>query len=177
MRLFVSIDPPADIADQLARITALAGWPGARATAADHIHLTAHFIGEVGARDLERTLESVDRAAAGLGSFTITLNRLSPLPDAEAPRLVAAIADRPPPLMELHRRLVHRLARRPREGDRFDPHLTLARFPQPPGPLPPLPALPAGLSFRVEHAAVKQSVLHPSGAEHRTIRLVSLGGA
>ena len=172
MRLFVSIDPPAEIADQLARVAALAGWPGARVTAADHIHLTAHFIGEVGQRELERTLESVDRAAAGLGPFTLTLSGLAVFPEGGPPRVIAVLADRPPQLLELHRRLVHRLARWPREDDRFEPHLTIARFPQPPAEPPDLPRLVEPLTFRVDHAAVKESVLRPGGAQHRTVRLV-----
>jgi 2'-5' RNA ligase len=174
MRLFVSIDPPAEIADELARRAALAGWAGARLTPADHIHLTAHFIGEVGVRELPRTLESVDRAAAGLGPFTLTLTGLATFPGEGPPRLVAAVADRPPQLLELHRRLVHRLARRPREADRFEPHLTLARFTRPPEGSLTLPAFPGPLAFRVDHAAVKESVLRPGGAEHRPLRLVGL---
>lgn len=179
MRLFVSIDPPAEVAQALARLAALADWPGARPTPADHIHLTCHFIGETSPRELDDVLESVARAAAGLRPFDLTLLSLATLPDAGPVRLVAALADRPPTLLELHRRLVQRLARRPRrppEGDDFLPHLTLCRFVQPPPDPLRLPALPVPIAFRVEALAIKESRLKPGGAEHRVLRLVGLTG-
>lgn len=174
MRLFVSVDPPAHLASELVRLVALAEIPGARVVAPDRVHLTAMFIGEVRSLDLNDVVESVARSASGLGPFDLTIASLATLPETGPPRLIAALADLPAPLAELHRRLVHRLARRSRERSEFLPHLTLARFgPASASPLN-LPKLAEPLRFRVEAVALKHSVIAHDHSEHRVLQLISL---
>jgi 2'-5' RNA ligase len=83
--------------------------------------------------------------------------------------------DAPAPLLELQRRLAHRLARSPRAkaGDRFLPHLTLCRFSG--GARAPRIDEPTDISaFAVDHVMLMRSVLRPSGAEHSEVARVAL---
>lgn len=175
LRLFVAAHPPAEARQAL--LDALAQLPLAphRATPPEQVHLTLQFIGNVQARDLDGVVESVRRAAAGIGPFTITPRRLITLPEKGPPRLVAATTDAPPQLLELHRRLAHRLARNPRRdgADRYLPHLTLCRFAgdatasrlDEPISTPP---------FAITHIALMRSILRPGGSEHRELERVDL---
>ena len=85
----------------------------------------------------------------------------------------------PPPLIELQRRLSHRLARRPhaKRGEEFCPHSTLYRFrPQAPNDVGVARAPHGGeaascdrIEFEVQHVALVRSVITDAGAEHRTL--------
>jgi 2'-5' RNA ligase len=176
LRLFVGIYPtPEFAASALALLDGIGELPPRRASPAAQIHLTAQFIGETDPRRLEAVRESVARAASGLGSFSITVERLITLPRRGPARLVAVETDAPPPLVELHRRLVSRLARKPRKeaSDRFVPHLTLCRFRAPtPGLRFERPA-PIG-GFEVREVRLMRSLLRPEGAEHIPIDAFSL---
>jgi 2'-5' RNA ligase len=119
--------------------------------------------------------ESVERSVAGVGAFELRPLRLVTFPERGRPRLIAMETDAPPALLEVQRRLVHRLARssRTKTGDRFRPHLTLMRFTgaaQPrdvdaPVELPP---------FRVEALSLMRSILRPAGAEHAEVARFAL---
>ena len=170
MRLFVSIAPPENAAREMLRALRKLDLPPAaraRETALAQLHMTVQFIGEVEDRHLAGVQESVERSAAGLPAFELRVTRLATLPERGPVRLVAAFTDAPPQLLELHRRLVARLARTPRgkKKDRFNPHLTLARFGAA-GTPPRLDAERIGTPFRVGHVLLMRSILRPTGAEH-----------
>lgn len=181
LRLFVAAYPPPEVAAAALEAIATLDLPAHRATPAEQVHLTLQFIGDTPAKQLDETLESVRRAASGIGAFSLSPQRYITLPPASQrgrPRLVALETDAPGQLLELHRRLAHRLARALRRDpvDRFLPHLTLARFGPGPGEGPArrieAPAeLPA---FSVERVVVMRSVLRPEGAEHREVERVGL---
>lgn len=174
MRLFVSIDPPGEVADELTRLVARADIGGSKVTPASQVHLTAMFIGEVGVRERDEVIESVERSAAGLRAFELTVERLGVLPEEGRPKLIAAMTDLPPGLAEFHRRLAHRLSRRVRERSVFVPHMTLCRLGPSAAEVVEAPVLAGPVRFRVEVAAIKESVLKPTGAEHRVVKLVGL---
>ena len=132
--------------------------------------MTLHFIGDVPAKQLDATIESVQRATAGISAFDLTVQRLITLGQRGRARLVAAETDRPPGLLEIHRRLVTRLACsvRPNPSDRFRPHLTLCRFKKPTKRIAldsPLDAKP----FRVQQVVLMKSTLRSDGAQHHEI--------
>lgn len=144
--------------------------PEHRAVPREQVHLTLHFIGVTEPREVDRTLETVRRAAGGLAEFLLAPERLITLPERPPTRLVAAETDRPPVLLEVQRRLASRLARTPRRhaGDRFRPHLTLCRFRKPAHGCAldePLEADP----FPVRGVALMSSTLTPDGARHREL--------
>lgn len=166
IRLFVAVYPPAEVA--AAMIGSLAGLelPPMRLTPHDQVHLTLQFIGERTQRELPEVHESVERSAAGLAVFALAPLRLVSLPERGPARLIACETDGPPPLLEIHRRLALRLARSPRErsGDRFLPHLTLARFSSPSQVRVALPVeVP---EFAVTSISLRRSILKPGGAVH-----------
>lgn len=167
LRLFVGVYPPRPRAIELVRALEPLSLPKNRATPADHVHLTLQFVGDVPASDLEDVRESVRRAASGLSGFSLTPRRLLTLPERGGARLIALETDSPAPMMELQRRLAHRLARSARNqpGDRFRPHLTLCRFD---------PGVRAehfvhdvsSEAFDVHSIRLMKSLLKPTGAEH-----------
>jgi 2'-5' RNA ligase len=172
LRLFVAIYPPPALA--AAMLEALAGLqlPPHRPTLAEQVHLTLQFIGDTPSRELEQTLESVRRAAGGLSAFALAPARLIHLPQRGPARLVAAQTDAPATLLELHRRLVARLARpgsvRGRKDERFRPHLTLCRFRSPTRGV----ALDQALTlppFPVARIALMRSTLSAEHATHHEV--------
>lgn len=181
LRLFVALYPPEEARRKmLAALRKLEPAPDARhrVTPLEQVHMTLHFIGDVDERDFEEVAESVRRSAAGLSPFDLIPKRLVTFPDRGQPRLIALETDAPPPLLEIQRRLVHRLARSPRAktGDRFRPHLTLCRFTASASPRPvdaPV-SLPA---FRIDSIVLVRSILKPQGAEHSAIQTIPLSGA
>lgn len=188
-RLFAALYPPPESAAALLaalETVGAAGANGLRFVPPEQVHLTLQFIGDTPERDLPHTLESVERSCGGIDAFALTPLRLVTFPlvegdrrTREPPRLIAAITDAPPGLLELQRRLAHRLARNAREraGDRFTPHLTLARFAQGSrseridAPL----SGPAALAFPVRRIRLMRSALHPTGATHVEVASFDLG--
>jgi 2'-5' RNA ligase len=167
LRLFVAAYPPPETIDALLAAARAIELPEGRFMRAEHVHLTLQFIGDVGERELPDTLESVERSTAGIGAIALRPQRLFSLPDRGPARLLAAEMDAPAPMLELHDRLVRRLARRPRGRDeqRFLPHVTLHRFRQPVR----IEAIDRPLdlaSFPVTEVRVMRSTLHREGAVH-----------
>ncbi len=177
LRLFVAVYPPAGVVEAaLARLGALA-LPVHRPTPPGQIHLTLQFIGEVPAGKVGEVVESVTRSASGIEPLVLTARRIISLPGRGVARVVALETDAPPALLELQRRLAHRLARPPRDrsGDRFLPHLTLARFPGA-GVRGLAVNEPADLgSFPINRVSVMSSVLSAAGASHREELGIDLG--
>jgi 2'-5' RNA ligase len=178
LRMFVAIRPPPEHVERLLAQMEALDLPPHRTTPIEQVHLTLLFIGDVPTHALDATIESVQRAAAGLPGFRLAPQRLITLPRRGPSRLVAAETDAPPTLLELHRRLVTRLASSPRErtGDRYTPHLTLCRFRS------------SAEDVRIDQPIVKEpfdaarivlmrSTLRPSGAEHHEVASAALGGS
>lgn len=190
LRLFVAAHPPVAVAAAAIEAIAALELPPHRLTPTEQVHLTLQFIGDTPVKDLEQTLESVRRAASGIGAFTLSPQRYITLPQRGRPRLVALETDAPGQVLELHRRLAHRLAGSPRKdaADKFLPHLTLARFQRGEPARPGRPGdakagevalhrveAPSELPpFSVEEIAVMRSVLRPEGAQHVEVEAVSL---
>ncbi|MCK6476404.1 MAG: RNA 2',3'-cyclic phosphodiesterase [Phycisphaerales bacterium] len=176
LRLFVAIYPPPDLAKQLIDALPALDLPDHRPSPVEQVHLTLHFIGDIDARQLEDVRESVRRAAAGLPKFELVPQRLMTLPQHGPVRLVACETDLPPVLAELHQRLVRRLARNPRDHQRFAPHMTLCRFKTP----TVRPGVDHALDsenfppFGIESLRLMRSKLLTSGAQHEVVMTADL---
>jgi 2'-5' RNA ligase len=170
LRLFVAVHPPPDIAAaMLAALDALQ-LPAHRRTSVEQVHLTLQFIGDTPAGELEAVMESVRRSASGIRTLSLSSQRLISLPQRGPAKLIAMESDAPSDLLELHRRLAHRLASnvRDRDRERFLPHFTLCRFNSPVRDLnieQPVSIEP----FLVKQIRLMRSVLLPAGAEHREV--------
>lgn len=175
-RLFAAVYPPEKVAHALLAMLDELHLPKHTRTKAGRVHMTVHFIGDTPARGVEDVRESVERAAAGVGSFQLRARALITLPRGPGARLVAAEFDAPPGLLEIHRRLVTRLARPARrERGHFMPHMTLCRF-RHGARAAEIAATTDGPAFCVERITLVRSVLRPDGAEHRVVAEVGLEG-
>jgi 2'-5' RNA ligase len=176
LRLFVAAHPPEAVCGGLLGELAGLGREDLRPVPAAQVHLTLVFIGNRDSRELDATLASVEASVRGLPAFPLRPVRLVPLPRPGLARTIAAETDRPATLLEIHERLVRRLARNPspRPRDSFRPHLTLGRFRHEVACELDLPLATA--PFRVESVAVLASDLRPDGAVHRELARLTLGG-
>jgi 2'-5' RNA ligase len=169
LRLFVAAYPSRGLVEALTADLPPAYRLDSRKTPTEQVHLTLQFIGETELIELPRVRESVERSCAGLCPFDLIFERLMTFPPGgKHTKLLAATTNAPPTLLEIHRRLAHRLAKnvRQRQEERFHPHVTVARFPTRVEPYDvPLP----GLTWVVDSVLLMESILHPSGAEHREL--------
>lgn len=176
LRLFVGVYPPEEHARTMLDAMGKLDLPEHRATAIEQLHMTVQFVGDVPVKQLDAVIESVERSASGIGAFSLTPERLITLPKKGAARLVAMETDAPAKLLELQRRLAHRLANSPRAraGDRFLPHFTLCRFKTPTKGvrLSEAVSLP---SFEIDAVRLMKSRLTNEGAIHEEIVGVELG--
>jgi len=182
LRLFVGVYPALEQAEaMLAAMRELDPAPH-RATPAAQAHCTVLFIGDRAVRELDETRESVERSASGVRGFTLTPRRLMTLPERGKPRLIALETDGPPELREIHRRLVSRLARNPRDrkSGRFLPHFTLCRFKHGGrGRRADVPVDPGevGGVIEVREIRLMRSALRPEGALHEVVERYPLEGS
>lgn len=176
-RLFVAAYPPPDVAERLVLLLSSLSLPLHASTPHDQIHLTLQFIGDTPLQRLAEVTESVERSVSGLPGFTLSPLVLRTLPLKGPPRLIAVQTDAPPTLLEIHRRLVHRLARRPRDAsaEPFLPHLTLARF-NAGLPASPLTVPADAPPFAVTDIRLVRSRLRTGGAIHDTLAVFPLTG-
>ncbi len=126
MRLFVAIPLPDDIRAGLARLAG--GVPGAKWVAAENMHLTLRFIGEVdggGVADIAAALGRL--GGAGL---RLQLQGVGQFGDRRRARVLWAGMERSEPLLRLQARIETTLQGSGLEPERrkFHPHITLARL-------------------------------------------------
>ena len=131
LRLFVALGLPDEIRDRLEELEE--PLPGARWVPYENFHITLRFIGEVDgglARDIDAALEGVD----GRG-FELTLKGLGLFGDGRKVRALWAGVEANESLLRLQLKVEQALQRSglEPEGRKYKPHITLARFKQPPG--------------------------------------------
>jgi RNA 2',3'-cyclic 3'-phosphodiesterase len=176
LRLFVAAYPPSGQAEQwLGVVRGIAGLPAHRLTPPEQAHITLQFIGDTPAKEIDATIESMERAASGLGAFSLTPRGLIALPERGPARLIALEADAPPALLELKRRLVQRLAAKVKPEKRaYRPHLTLCRFRSPARFDLPAEASVEPVPFAVSRILLMRSTLSPNGAQHHEVAACAL---
>ena len=167
-RLFIAIDPPADICDQLTGLCC--GLPDARWLAPEQLHLTLCFIGEVSGAVFLDIREALDEIRADC--FALRFKGVGFFPPRGQPRVVWAGVEKNEPLLALQRKITTRLTLLgvPLENRKFSPHLTLARLNQTPpsrvGRYLQEHALFVSPEFLVEEFILYSSVLGRKGASH-----------
>ncbi|MDO9313118.1 MAG: RNA 2',3'-cyclic phosphodiesterase [Burkholderiaceae bacterium] len=152
-RLFVALWPPAELAAALcARYDATCGPDSMRTEAAERLHLTLHFIGDV---QRSRLPELQSALCVPFDSFELRIGACERWPGG----LVVARPDAvPPALTDLHaalRKVLDALGLR--TDDRpFRPHITLAR--RDAGPWPAQPQAAEPLRWPVRHYLLAESL-------------------
>jgi 2'-5' RNA ligase len=164
--LFVALELPAEVKDDLARMCH--GLPGAKWRSLEQFHLTLRFIGEVDgalARDIELALASVT-----MPGFELSLAHVGHFGDRRRPRVAwIGVADSED-VNRLNRRTEKALCDigLPTERRKFKPHVTLARLKETPiADVASYEATWAGFAsapFRVQSFQLYSSFLSASGA-------------
>ncbi|MCC6585619.1 MAG: RNA 2',3'-cyclic phosphodiesterase [Bryobacterales bacterium] len=130
MRLFVGIDLPGRIEDNLSRlINQFRPLAAVRWSRAANLHITTKFIGEWPEQRLPELKDALG-GAAELGSFRIWLRGLGWFPNPHTPRIFWVGVDAGPELTALAgtlEQITDKLGV-PSEDRPFHPHLTLARL-------------------------------------------------
>jgi 2'-5' RNA ligase len=175
-RLFIAVDPPEDIRENLEAMSF--GIPGAKWVGPEQLHLTVRFIGEVdGAvfRDIKNILAEIHVA-----SFSLQLKGVGYFPPRGAPRVLWVGLEKSEPLQLLRKKIDAALLRirvQP-EGRKFSPHITMARLKN--SPVHKIANFLAGNGlfsqepFQVEDFKLYSSILSPKGAYHRVERIYPL---
>lgn len=137
MRLFIAADIEAPVAaavgalieDLRGRAARLAPLAKVTWVAADRLHLTIRFIGDV-AEDQAHVIRSVLGPPVNVRPFRLTIEGLGAFPKSGQPRVLwAGLTTGREALLELEREITQRLSAVPvtPEPRAYNPHLTLAR--------------------------------------------------
>jgi 2'-5' RNA ligase len=169
IRLFLALELPDDVTDELAR------W-GRRHLAGGRVlesfHITLAFLGSQRRSAVEPIGELLRREAAATDPFDLEVARyretrsVGMLVLADSSGRATGLADRV-------QRGLERLGVYERERRPWLPHLTVLRFRERPRLTPPLPEIGP---FAPSGAAALLSRLHPSGARYEILESCSLGG-
>ena len=163
MRLFVALDLPDPVKDQL--IAHSGGVSGARWQARDQLHLTLRFIGEVD----RHQLRDVAAALAGIHhpGLSLALAGRGVFGKPGRPETLWVGVNPRKTLVTLHHKVEQALAGAGLEPDhrQYTPHVTLARLNGRAGPLHGFLEAPiAGQPFTVQDFCLFRSTLSHDGA-------------
>jgi 2'-5' RNA ligase len=186
LRSFIAVEVPPHIQQAIARQTAslqrMLPKPVVRWVAAQNVHLTLQFLGDVSPANLDLLAQALQSEAASHPSFAVTAGQIGAFPTPRRPRVIWVGLDAPAALLSLQRGIQTVTARMgyPPEERGFSPHLTIGRVRQN-ASAAELHMIQSALegtqvgelgSFSVEAVAVFKSDLQPSGPVYT--RLYSL---
>lgn len=174
-RLFVSLDLPVAVAELLVRLNP--SVPGVRWLAADQIHLTLAFLGNVAAAAEEKLCANL--RAIQFTSFFLPLQGVGSFPARGQPKIIwIGVGRGHPHLFQLHKRVTDAALAAGLDADLrpWRPHVTLARCDKVSAQSirPFLRAegdFDAGL-VPIDAFQLKSSLLTPGGSIHTTELLV-----
>jgi 2'-5' RNA ligase len=168
-RLFVGLDLPWEVKEQLARISC--GLPGARWLEFEQIHLTIRFIGEVDGGVFDDAMAALDTVT--MEPFDLTLKGVGFFPPRGRAETLWVGVDMSEPLTMLRTRVEAALARAgiEREQRKFSPHVVIARLKDTPltrlGQYLVEYNLFESMPFRVNEFNLYSSMLSSTGAIYR----------
>jgi len=170
-RLFVSLDLPVAVAELLVRLNP--SLPGVRWLAADQVHLTLAFLGNVAPEAEEKLIANL--RTIQFTSFFLPLHGVGSFPARGRPKIIWIGVERGHPhLFQLHKRVTDAALAAGIEPDLrpWRPHITLARCEKvsPESIRPFLRAegdFDAGL-VPIESFQLKSSLLTPAGSIYTT---------
>lgn len=169
-RLFLGLDLPDEVDLDLQLMSG--GIPEARWQAAEQLHLTLHFLGDVDGGLARRLIAALERLEAP--AFDMQLRGAGVFPPRGLPRTLWIGVSEPDPVRLIHQRsarIIDGLGIE-RERRKFVPHVTIARFGKrvsatTVGEWVSNHALYTSASFRVDHVRLYSSVLSQRGAKYR----------
>lgn len=145
-----------------------------------NLHFTLRFLGESEPEQLESMAAELEGAVCGVPGFVLDVKGCGAFPSPRRPRILWVGIENPPrPLFDLQGE-IERVARRAGfapEARPFEPHLTVARFREPPRGLE---AVLTAVRDRelgtsaVEEVVVYESRLSPNGATYTPLHRIAL---
>lgn len=171
-RVFIAINPPEKVKNQLYRLKdEFFDLPG-RFTKKDSLHLTLVFLGYLSDEQIMEIISGLKKIAARQTSFDLVFNRVAYGPPGKRPRLVWAGGPGCEELTLLKNKLDEFLTEAGQQKFRqkkFLPHVTLMRLKNQEGK--DLPEIKEGLriSFPVTSFELMESELKKDGAEYHIL--------
>lgn len=181
MRLFVAVDLPATVKDELGRVIERArpSMPDAKWVPRDNLHLTLSFLGEVAEERVDGIVEALRGAAGSLRPFTASLAGSGAFPTKRRARVLwiglESDQDQLPALANAVAGALEPLGF-PREARAWTAHLTLARL-RTPGDVSgvlPIPVEPNTID--VTAVTLFRSRLARPAPRYEPVARVPLGG-
>jgi 2'-5' RNA ligase len=170
MRLFVALSLPEEIRWQLGLLCS--GLPNVRWVPQENFHITLRFIGEVDGGEMQ----DIDASLAGIRAprFSVSLTGVGHFGNGSNVRLIWAGVEKSPALVHLRDKVESAVVRAGLEpdGQKFTPHISLAR-PKTPPPTSKLQEFLAHNNlfrtppFEITHFTLYQSFLASEGAIYR----------
>jgi 2'-5' RNA ligase len=187
VRTFVAVEIPWEVKDRAQRMIGELRATEAKVkwVAAEHMHWTLKFLGNVDMLEIPPVCAAVKRAVEPLAAFDLEARGAGAFPDGRRPRTVwVGTGLGSEQMIELHDAVEFELARLGyrSENRRFRPHLTIGRVRQSPTGIGELGRLiekhaefEGGVSL-VDEVVVFSSVLGPDGPRHEPLCHAELRG-
>ena len=188
LRLFVAITLPAEAlracGEECQRVAAALGKlaRGVKFPRPEGLHFTLKFLGWVPEEGAGAVREGLERAAAGLAPFRVSLSGFQAFPSARRPRVVyIGVTEGAEPMKVLAERVEREIAPLgyPTEKRGFTPHVTLLRVKDEKS-ASKIGAAVATLAacepvvFQAENVVLMQSQLNPAGSIYTPYAVVPL---
>lgn len=185
LRTFIALEIPDGVRAAAAKLMQRLKASGAKVTwtAPENLHVTLKFLGEVDVTSIAHVCSAVQRAAAPLSPFRVSLQGAGAFPEISRPRVLwLGVDEGKDPLIELHARIEEQLAELsyPFDGRRYTPHVTLGRVRGPNEVLAEQLALESQLAvgdMYVEEVLIYSSELTQDGPLYTPLGRAPLDGA
>lgn len=179
MRAFIAIDFDSLIKDKLAELQRRlrAGPVRLRWTDPTQVHLTVKFLGDVATEQVVSIRAALDAVARATGPFEVGVGKVGTFPPGGRPRVVwVGVEPLDGGLMDCRDAVEAAISPLgfPTEARRYEPHLTLARCPEPSPAKEIFAALATHRSFaagtqKVDRLVLYESTLTPHGPRYRQV--------
>lgn len=179
MRLFISIDFPDDILEEIRSwVPEQKGW---RKVGNNQMHLTLGFLGECSEREKQKIHERLSEIE--FSPFTITINGLGAFPNESSPRIIWAGIQPNDELMNLQKEISDRLEPfiKSKDSHSYVPHITVARKKSRKGInhkiKQNLKQETIDIEVDIDSFHLKKSILKLSGSEHQILHTYQAGSS
>lgn len=173
MRAFYALPIPKDTIKKIT--TSLTdvrnGYPKLAWVRSGAMHITLHFLGEIGDSLVRHCVDVLNRPALQIPSFTVAYRGVGAFPSIRKPRVFyLRLTEGYDSCTKLYSVLEERLPSEIKTESRaFTPHITITRVKKG-GAAPPIDRFPEiEGAFIVDRCVLYRSILKPTGAEYREV--------